>query len=233
MSLLTDRVAVKDLREADIDRMFALMQGTFESCEEDIFRSDLEKKIGVFILRNQDVIQGFSTYDISIEQVGDKKVHIAYSGDTVVDPEHRGNHGLWGDFLKYFVLEHEHQHPMYWFLISSGPRTYRFLPLFFKEFVPKYDGENTQELQTILKATAQHRFGEEYNPDTGIITFAQGAQKLKREFADVPKNLKGNPHIDYFVRRNPDYSKGDELACLTELSLENCTSLAKRRLLGL
>ena len=37
-----------------------------------------------------------------------------------------------------------------------------------------------------------------------------------------------NKNIQFFLRKNPNYQKGDELVCLAEISFDNLTNLGKR-----
>ena len=41
------------------------------------------------------------------------------------------------------------------------------------------------------------------------------------------KQLK-NKNIQFFLEKNPNYQKGDELVCLAEISFDNLTNLGKR-----
>ena len=41
------------------------------------------------------------------------------------------------------------------------------------------------------------------------------------------KHLK-NKNIQFFLEKNPNYQKGDELVCLAEISFDNLTNLGKR-----
>ena len=45
----------------------------------------------------------------------------------------------------------------YWFLISKGYKTYRFLPLFFREFYPRHDAPTPAWAKEILDALGRHK----------------------------------------------------------------------------
>jgi len=41
-----------------------------------------------------------------------------------------------------------------------------------------------------------------------------------------------DPHVAFFVRRNPGHARGDELACLCELNESNLTRAGRRMVFG-
>ena len=43
--------------------------------------------------------------------------------------------------------------------------------------------------------------------------------------------MKSNVHIDFFLRRNPGFENGDELTCMTELSIDNMKRFTKNNVL--
>jgi hypothetical protein len=44
----------------------------------------------------------------------------------------------------------------------------------------------------------------------------------------VEETRRKNPHISYFIGRNPGFIRGDELACLARVSPDNLTPIAHR-----
>jgi hypothetical protein len=46
--------------------------------------------------------------------------------------------------------------------------------------------------------------------------------------AEVPAHRLRDPHVAFFLQRNPGYRQGDELACLADIAKENFTRLAWR-----
>ena len=76
----------------------------------------------------------------------------------------------------------------------------------FKESYPRYDRETPEHFKTILKNYAEDELGEGdiYDEETNVI---------QEEMAHLPENLSvsekdlKNPHIKFFVERNPGYTK--------------------------
>ena len=119
----------------------------------------------------------------------------------------------------------------FWMLLTSGFRTYRFLPVFWRDFYPCFKLPVPPDCQRLLNELARQRFGSQFDPALGIVRFAR-PQRLKCDLQEVPGERTRDPHIAYFLSRNPGHGDGDELVCLTELCSENLTS-AGRRMTGL
>ncbi len=116
---------------------------------------------------------------------------------------------------------------LYWLLISSGYRTYRFLSIFFKVFYPHYDRQTPQEWQKKMNLLASHKFASCYNPADGIVQFPH-PQVLSPELRRVPLEKLKDPHVAFFVQQNPGYERGDQLVCLTEIIESNATRAGMR-----
>jgi hypothetical protein len=126
------------------------------------------------------------------------------------------------------ALAAELPQPVYWLLISSGYKSYRFLPVFYRQFYPRYECQTPPDLQAIMDELAQKRFGGQYDPLSGLVRFADGGTPLRRGVADVSEERQRNPHIRYFLTRNPGHAQGDELVCLTQISWQNLTPAGQR-----
>jgi hypothetical protein len=111
-----------------------------------------------------------------------------------------------------------------WLLITSGFRTYRFLPVFWRWFVPRHDGAADCGLRDRLAAA---RFGAGFDPATGIVRLA-APQRLRAGFREVPSGRERDPHTAFFLEANPGWAAGDELACLCELADDNLTPAGRR-----
>jgi hypothetical protein len=115
---------------------------------------------------------------------------------------------------------------LYWFLICSGYRTYLYLPLFYREFFPRYDCPTPERTRRLMDLLGYMKYADEYRD--GIVRVRQPRECLLPEFAvPAPAKLR-SPHVAFFVERNPEYLSGDELVCITEFSLDNTKRLAHR-----
>jgi hypothetical protein len=112
-------------------------------------------------------------------------------------------------------------------LLSSGFRTYRFLPVFWRKFWPQAGAPTPEEMRALRDELAGRRFGAAYHAGAGVVRFG-APQRLRGELAEVPDGRTKDAHVAYFLAANPGHADGDELVCLTELSDENLTAAGRR-----
>ena len=115
----------------------------------------------------------------------------------------------------------------YWLLLTSGFRTYRFLPVFWRDFLPRFDAVERRETRALLNHLALKRFGKQFDASAGVVRFRY-PQQLCPELRGIPAERLIDPHVQFFAARNSGHERGDELVCLTELSPENLTVAGRR-----
>lgn len=226
---------VTALTEAERDAMLQLMTASYDNVDRCSFEGDLAEKEWVILLheREQGTLQGFSTLMRMEEVVDDQPLIAFFSGDTVISRSFWGETvlpRLWGR-LVFALAEEIRDRPVYWFLICSGYKTYRFLPVFFRTFYPGHGQDHAAALRPILEVLARRKFPEEFDADHGVVRLHR-ATPLRTGLAEVTAQRLRDPHIAFFQQANPGHIRGDELACLAQVSLENLTA-AGRRMLGL
>jgi hypothetical protein len=229
--LVGKMVARSALSSVMVDEMTQLFREHYElACPED-FRRDLAEKDHVVLLRDEQdgALQGFSTLATYTTTVLGRKVGVVYSGDTIIRPAFWGTPVLPSVWIKrVLALAAAMAQPVYWLLISSGYKSYRFLPVFYREFYPRHNCPTPSDLQAIMDALARERFGDQYDATSGIVRFTGGGTPLRPGVADVSEERQRNPHIRYFLERNPGHDRGDELVCLTQISWQNLTPAGQR-----
>jgi len=212
---------VVSLSESAIKEMYALHSRHFDNDDFSRFSADLSEKQWVVIVESEGhAITGFSTVQELVLESSGTSAAFMFSGDTIVDPSAWGANALVPGlalFIRRFIDRHPDV-PCYWFLICKGFRTYRCLPLFFKRFVPCCDRRTHPDESRILDLVARHKFGPRYNGETGIISHEQPRDFLNNALRQVSGDRAGNAHVRFFLERNPEWVRGDELACLAELS---------------
>ncbi len=210
--------------------MFQLLAEHFDGVTSEQFARDLAEKNLTLLLRRGKTLVGFSTllsYTTSFEGTN---VNIIYSGDTIVTPEAWGTTATpalgWRAWMRCAL---HFTGPMftYGLLLTSGFRTYRFLPVFRNEFFPRFDTATPLETLRLLNQLAKERFGQQFDSRRGPCRSAS-AKKLRSELNEIPSGRKNDPHIAFFLSQNPGCVHGDELVCLTELSPENLTAAGRR-----
>jgi hypothetical protein len=209
--------------------MFQLLAEHFDGVTPEQFARDLAEKNLTLLLRRGKTLVGFSTllsYTTSFEGTN---VNIIYSGDTIVTPEAWGTTALPRAWVAGVDALRAALPPgrCFWLLLTSGFRTYRFLPVFWREFFPRFDTATPPETLRLLNQLATERFGQQFDSYRGTVQFRH-PQKLRPELNDIPSGRKNDPHIAFFLSQNPGCVHGYELVCLTELSPENLTAAGRR-----
>ena len=203
--------------EADRLAMESLYRNYYEGAPEEDFRRDFAGKDHAIILREDGAVVGFSTMKL-LDVAGQK---VLFSGDTVVDATCRNQTGLAGAFGHMMrKLNDELTEPPDWFLICEGARTYRFLPTFFRRYVP--GRREDAELASRLKSIARALYPREYDETSGVLRFGAGKDRLKGDA------LRMDAESVRFRALNPGWVRGDELCCLAPLSMDNLNKVGRR-----
>ncbi len=224
--------AVGNLNQTEREALFILMARHFRGIARETFEADLDEKESVVLLFDGSRrIAGFSTLLRMEVSVDGSDVVAFFSGDTVVDAHARG-HSLLPRLWSQHVFARARERPnveTVWFLISSGYKSYRFLPTFFATFVPHPDGGSPRDSR-LLAALARSRFGDRFEPTTGVVRL-DNPTPLHDGIADLTSHRLADPFVAFFVSANPGHVGGDELACLTRIHPDNLTD-AGRRMVG-
>lgn len=228
-------VRVEELASCDRAAMFQLLNTHFAGVRIDVFNADLSQKNWIILLSDPETgeLKGFSTLLMYQTEFNGEPISVVYSGDTIMDPSAWNSSALSRAWIESVNTLRE-IYPfgkLYWLLISSGYRTYRFLPVFWKEFYPRYDQPTPSDTATLMQHLAQQQFGQHYNPHSGIVRFSHPHQ-LKGELSGIPSERLSDPHIQFFNQLNPGHVNGDELVCLTEICEENLTRAGRRMWFG-
>jgi len=229
-------VSIDELNATDRRDMRDLLDQHFAGVSIDQFELDLAGKTHAILLHDTTgCLVGFSTlrYHVTIDEQR-RPLAVVYSGDTIVDPAAWGSSALLRLWVRSVIALHQSSGHgdarLMWLLISSGYRTYRFLPVFWQRFFPRYDQPTPEDSQQLIDRLADEQFGRQYDPKRGIVRFDQ-PQRLRSHLASVPRRKATDPHVAFFLRSNPGWRDGDELVCMTQIDPANL-SRAGRRMLG-
>lgn len=222
-------VSRADLTELQRESMFQLLARHFEGVTREQFARDLAEKNLALLLNRNDRLVGFSTQLAYTTDFKGESVNVIYSGDTIVAPGAWGTTALPRAWVAGVNALQATLPPgrCFWLLLTSGFRTYRFLPVFWREFFPRYDSATPDEMARLIEQLALERFGSQFNSATGVVRFTN-PQRLCAGLENVPAGREQDPHTLFFLARNPGHSSGDELVCLTEICPENLTAAGRR-----
>lgn len=229
---LTGRLArIDELSDPERDQMFALMQAHYYNVSRAGFELDLdEKQWAILVESAPGVVLGFSTQMLLDVTVDGRPVRALFSGDTIIDRRYWGDRALartWGRFALE-LIDSQPAGELYWFLISKGYKTYRFLPLFFGAYYPRPGTPTPGWARDVIDALGLAKYPRAYDASRGVIAAALGKDCLRDDIAPITPERLADPHVRFFVEQNPGHARGEELCCLAPLTRENFTSAAYR-----
>jgi len=216
---------VADLAAADRAAMATLLQRHFLGVTPEQFAADLAGKTHVLRLFDGASLVGFSTLAYARTDDAGEAIGVVHSGDTIVDPSAWHAAVLAPAWIAAVHALHGGRGALWWLLICSGVRTWRFLPTCCRDFVPRPDGDPI--LLARRDRLAHERYGAAFID--GIVRLA-APQRLREGIATVPAHLATDALCAYFLSANPGWREGDELCCLASLDPGNLTALGQRQL---
>lgn len=226
----------RGIRPGDVDRelreqLFALYDGAYAGGSRSHFESDLDEKDWIILLQAGKAVAGFSTQKIFPMVHEGEPVRILFSGDTIIAPHYWGSQELVRAWCRFAgaVKSEEPDTRLFWYLISKGHRTYLYLPIFFDRFHPSCFAPPSPREERLMHALGRIRYGERYDASTGLIDAGFPHDRLRTELDSTPSRTR-NPHVSFFLQRNPQYARGVELLCMAEIAAENMRGMARREL---
>jgi hypothetical protein len=224
---LLRRGGLSDSTKAQMYRLFC---SQFENVPLEQFIADLDQKNWVLLLRDDEgELAAFSSMHVYETTLNARKITLLYSGDTAVDSATWNDSALSYNLMGAFnwLRRHYASETLYWFLLVSGYRTYRLLPVFSEIFYPRFDEETPDDVQSFMHSMATERFNSNYDHNSGIVRL-DVPSVLREGYRGIPENRLGDPNIAFFAERNPGHLQGDELVCFCELAETTLTKLGKR-----
>lgn len=242
------RVSVTRIDEENVSEMFSLFSQYYQDVDLQTFRDDLREKNECMILYTPMLtdehrtsgcvpgrIVGFSTIRRDREP-GLFGATYLFSGDTVLDKRCWGHRLLERAFFWTILREKLRApwRPLYWMLISKGFITYLMMVRNFPSSHPRHDRAMPEPIRRRMDLYYARRYGANYHPDEGLIRFDAGHGAVRGKLAAPKGAMHADPDVAYFVRRNPGYEHGDELACLAQIrardfALHFATAFRRRR----
>lgn len=201
-----------------LTELFDLFKKYYEEVSFEQFKKDFLEKTHLFLLTDRNRVIGFSTIKRhKLKSI--PKATFMFSGDTVVDKEYWGSKGLQKAFFYYIVQSKlmTPKEPLYWCLISKGHKTYLMMKRNFESSFPDFSRETPKDILDIQHAYYLDRYQGYYKPQTGLIIFPESKGQVVGDLAKPDEKAKLNSHVQHFLKLNPNYEKGEELACIAEI----------------
>lgn len=228
MKILSYKIIdTNNISNTDTIKMYDIFRKYYDSVTLTQFVEDLSKKqYCIFLFNQNQTLVGFSSIEVYDDEFFEEKLKIIFSGDTIIEQEYWGSRILPYSF-GYFAGKIKKDNPnikLYWFLISKGHRTYRYLSSFAKSYFPSLYQNKTNKLEKTLNFLANNKFSKFYDSKTNLINFEKSSGQLDR----IWESKTNNKYARFFLKSNPKYFQGIELACITELCLDNLRSTTLR-----
>ncbi|OFZ51961.1 MAG: hypothetical protein A2381_01505 [Bdellovibrionales bacterium RIFOXYB1_FULL_37_110] len=225
---MKEKLSVKEILVKKIDeklkaQMFDLFREYYDDVSKEQFVFDLSEKTHVLFIFNKKTgkVIGFSTILQEKLKTKEQTITALFSGDTVVHRDYWGSKALQVAFFFYILKTRllYFWRPLYWFLISKGHKTYLMMINNFKEAYPHRERPTPDHITNILNEFYERKYRSDFKKDQGIIKFISSKGAVKQNFATISHRDELNPDVQYFLRMNPDYQKGVELACVCRISV--------------
>ncbi len=210
--------------------MYTILSKYFLGTSFEEFEHDLsQKEIAIFITK-EEKIMGFSTLVCSTVEVNGNKTPVIFSGDTIVEQEHRNSAGLGIEVANYFDrVCKRYNNTVYYLLSTKGWRTYKVLPFFFNKYYPRANREIPPQIREVRDAFCRAKYGDSYDAQKGLIIAKGDPQRLRSEnLTDASYPERESEDIAFFFEQNPNYLEGTELVCIASIDEENITKRFKR-----
>ncbi|NSX53787.1 hypothetical protein [Parasulfitobacter algicola] len=232
MTLCSKIIPKESFTDQLICGLFDIYRKYYNPADLDVFHRDFNEKAWVIILSDPlGKLCGFSTIDTWLQPSKFGPIRILYSGDTVIERDHWGQQILPFSWIEHAgsVKRAAPDIPLYWLLISKGHRTFRYLPAFTYSYYPTPDCATPPDIVDLITAVGHTKFSNTYDPNTGLVRPKDCASGLLESFDGLDPGAHNNKYVRFFLEKNPDFAKGDELLCLCELSHDNLKPMARKQ----
>jgi hypothetical protein len=214
--------------------MFAIYEQYYEPAIWAVFERDLDDKDEVLLLSDiHGALRGFSTMKTWCVETPLGRKRLLFSGDTIIEQAFWGLQALPFRWIEHAgaILAASPETPLFWFLISKGHRTYRYLNAFAHVYYPTWQQQTPTAMSALIELAGRNVFGSRYCAETGVVRADAAGARLRAEFTGIDANRRPNPETAFFLARNPGWCRGDELLCFCELSAANLKPPARAQFL--
>ena len=218
-----------EIRADEAAAMFRLYAAYYDAVSHTRFAADLGDKDYVIELMDGPTLRGFSTLALIDYASSTGPGSALFSGDTIIERDYWGEQALSQAFCRFAgaLKAQRPRTPLFWFLISKGYRTYRYLSVFAREYFPNPHRATPAHIQAAIDQLAHMRFGDAYCARLGLVRFDESRGHLKPQWATIRAHVRDRAEVRFFLERNPRFHLGEELCCCTLLEADNLRSYAR------
>ena len=214
-----------EIRDDEADALWALYSSSYEA-ERDAFDRALRKADEVLRFFDADTgtlcgLSFVSAWDAT--HAGDE-FRVIWTGAVLLDPAYRGLNAIQRAGLWCLARERA-RHPfarLLWFFDTFSVKSYLMLPRNLAEYWPRRDQPTPRWEQGVIDSLCRAAAGDAWDPARGVI--GNQGRRLKPGVADAPSDHP-DPHVQYFLRSNPQFREGERIPCLVPLTTRNVISI--------
>ena len=213
------------------DAMFALLAAHFAGVDRATFDRDLDEKSCAILLEDgAGVLRGFTTMLVYESRVAGAPVSVIYSGDTIVERAWWGSPVLARTWIGAALNVRADRRTAGRVLAAPHVRV-SHLP-FPAGVLPRLlpalrRGHAASTGRAARRARATN--GSDVSTTPPRASFDSCGRRCSRRISiTLPEGRMPDPHIAFFLERNPGFVRGDELVCLTRIDERNLTPAGRR-----
>ncbi len=225
----------RDCNKIDDDtwqNIVTLAAGELTSVEGLIEALKQRQRIALFKYKGE--IVGIAAIDIFPEVFEGEKACSIYTGNTWVRQDWRNKNLI--QLLAFMsMIESKIRYPfhrLYWFFGSNNYMSYRLLYSNFSRFWPALDVQTPEWELNYMRHLGELYFDSTLDRET-LIWSQKGSRSFKEEDTVLADKHKKDPHIQFYLERNPGYMQGDRLMCMAPLdknTIPNVANLVAKRI---
>mgnify|MGYP000093569878 CR=1 FL=1 len=178
----------------------------------------LKKRQRIALYKYKGDIVGIAALDIVAEEFEGKKVCSIYTGNTWIRQDWRNKNLIQAlSFVAMIQAKIKYPfHSLFWFFGSNNYMSYRLLYNNFDKYWPNIEKETPEWEMNYMRHLGMFYFDSTLDAET-LVWSQKSARSFKDEDTKLTNKQKNDPHIDFYVKRNPGYVHGDRLMCMAPL----------------
>lgn len=223
MALEIRHITASQLSEKQVQNIIELAAEAFSGDFEASIRKDLSSGMEIITVYRAEELLAFHTFKFLDFEVDGTKYRGVYDGDLITKKNKPKIASLL--FTEILKVYHKEQQRcglrLFDLLPLAGTQMYSCLDDLYRKYYPNPYYETPDYEKQVLDALASEIFGRNYDSVRGLISYSNNKYALKTVQPDSNAPKKETPSSLFYLKLNPGFEDGTDLACLAEVSREN------------
>ncbi|MDO9712728.1 hypothetical protein [Paracraurococcus lichenis] len=226
-------VPTASLSEDQWETLYGICLIWFTGYGLDFFREECGKSRHCILMHDDadGPIVGFANLYQQEAVIAGRRVGLFYTGHCFALKEHWGSSALIRGLIALMGREMRGADPditWYWHYSAIGFRSYRYMPLLFRHFIPQVDHAADPFDRALRDRLGEEIFGDVYEPGSGLIDWNCEGYALSSLASEISDAKLANSTISVIDQLNPRWAEGVEILCQARMSTDNLTRLSSR-----